>query len=176
MKKILPLICLLFIPFTTFAQVEKNSYFQFDLAAPLKANPDREQTDSNENGNNSWFVPDGLSGKIGYGIHNEKWVSIGIHSGIDWKVSEKLVVIPVFANFKLSPKIGEEARLYLQLGYGKSFGLGRGPLMGAYKKISLGIEGAEGISLFAEIAEYDFVLNKRDPITSFSLGLSIITF
>jgi hypothetical protein len=43
---------------------------------------------------------------------------IRIHSGLNWDWSNKLVVAPVFANFRLSPK-NNETRITLQLGMGK---------------------------------------------------------
>jgi hypothetical protein len=47
--------------------------------------------------------------KFGYGLHYKKWVGLAIHGGLNWYWSNKLVVAPVFANFRLNPKIGEES-------------------------------------------------------------------
>lgn len=176
MKKITLLLLTLFFTLITSAQDKKYTYTQFDVALFLKGNPDRGEEDPYTNKKESWLLPDGLSAKLGYGIHHNKWLASGIHTGVDWKGSEKLVVVPVFVNLKLSPKIAEETRLYLQAGYGKSFAIGRGNLSGDYKKASLGIENADGISLFIEIAQYGFTLNNLNKINSISLGISLTSF
>ena len=176
MKKIVVLLLSLFFSFSIFGQNKKHNYFQFDIAVPLKGNPDRGETDLNGNVNNLWFLPDGLSTKLGYGIQHNKWVSIGIHSGIDWQATNKLVVIPVFANFRLSPNISDGTRIYLQTGYGKSFAIGRGNLSSDYKKLSLGVENSDGVSLFLEFAQYGFALKYPEKIGSISLGISLTSF
>jgi len=176
MEKIIILIISLFFTFSLLAQDKKHSYILFEVAVPIKGNPDRGETDLNGNTNNLWFLPDGLSAKLGYGIHYKKWAAVGIHSGIDWKGSEKLVVVPVFANLRLSPNIGDDTRISIQTGYGKSFAIGRGNLSSDYKKLSLGIENSDGLSLFVEFAQYGFTLNNPEKIGSISLGISLISF
>jgi hypothetical protein len=47
----------------------------------------------------------------------------------------KQIVVPIFANFRLSPKIGEETRIHSTWTW-KAIALGRGNLTGDYKKIS----------------------------------------
>ena len=110
------------------------------------------------------------------GVHQKKWASVGIHSGIDWLGSNKLVVLPVFANFKFSPKISEDSRIYLQLGYGKSIGIGRGSLIGDYRKISLGAENEDGFSIFIQVANFGIPLNNLDSVSSLSIGIALTTF
>jgi hypothetical protein len=176
MKNITLLLLTLFFTLIASAQDKKRTYTQFDIAIPLKGNPDQGKEDQYTRKKDSWFLPDGLSAKLGYGIHHNKWVTLGIHTGLDWKGSEKLVIAPIFANLKLSPKIADETRLNFQVGYGKSFAVGRGNLMGDYKKISLAIENSVGLSLFIEFAQYGFTLNTIDKLGSLSLGLSLTTF
>ncbi len=83
----------------------KYTYFQFDITLALKGNPNAGETNEYSQKKESWFLPDGLDSKIGYGLHYNKWVALGIHTGINWEWENKLVVAPIFANFKLSPKI-----------------------------------------------------------------------
>lgn len=166
----------LFFTFSVFSQNKKFTYTQFDVAVSIKGNPDRGETDPDGNTDNLWFLPDGLSSKIGYGIHHNKWVGLGIHSGIDWKWTDKLVVVPVFANLKLSPKIGDDTRITLQLGLGKAIALGRGDLMGDYKKISLGLQTADDLILFIEVNHYAIPINNQRDTGSISLGLSLVSF
>ncbi|TRX09235.1 hypothetical protein [Flavobacterium gawalongense] len=166
----------LFFTFSVFSQNKKFTYTQFDVAVSIKGNQDRGETDPNGNTNNSWFLPDGLSSKIGYGIHHNKWVGLGIHSGIDWKWTDKLVVVPLFVNLKLSPQIGDDIRITLQLGLGKAIALGRGNLMGDYKKISLGIQTSDDLILFIEASHYGIIINNQRDSGSISLGLSLVSF
>jgi hypothetical protein len=175
MKKIIILL-LLFFGVSIHSQEIKNRYYQAEIATPLIVNSTYGDVDSLGNRSNYWFLPDGLSLKFGVGIHQKKWASLGIHSGIDWLGSNKLVVVPVFANFKLSPKISEDSRIYLQLGYGKSIGIGRGSLIGDYRKICLGAENDEGFSIYIQVANFGIPLNNLDSVSSLSLGVALATF
>ncbi|WP_154784034.1 MULTISPECIES: hypothetical protein [unclassified Flavobacterium] len=158
------------------AQERKFTYIQFDVAVSITGNPERNETeDYPGQKNNAFFVPDGLGSKLGYGIHYKKWVTLGIHTGIDYKWDQKFVAVPVYLNLGLSPKVGEETRIVLQAGYGKGFALGRGNLSGEYKKIRLGI-GSDDFTLFAEIAQYEIALHKEKTIGNISLGVSLISF
>ena len=66
----------------------------------MAGNNERYESEDYPNQNNKdWFIPDGLGLKIGYGIHYKKWITLGIHSGIDWKWEDKLVAVPVYLNF-----------------------------------------------------------------------------
>ena len=161
----------LFFTVAVFGQNKRSSYTQFSLSIPLRGNPD--------GGNDSyeyWFLPDGVGTKFGGGFHYNKRISLGINTGLDWLATEKLVLVPVFANLRLATRLSPEALLYLQTGYGKSIVLGRGNLIGGYKKISLGIEDYDGISLFAEIAQYGVYYKNSDEVWSISLGISWTTF
>lgn len=106
------------------------------------------------------MVPNGLGSKIGYGVHYRKWLTLGIHSGLDWKWDDKLVAVPVYLNLGLSPKVGPETRIMLQAGYGKGFALGRGNLNGEYKKIKLGIEMMI-LSFLPKLAIMDFAFTTK---------------
>lgn len=175
MKTIFILLLALFFSLTFSAQNKPHMYTQFDFAIPLKGNQDSEN-DNSSTDENYWFLPDGASGKIGFGFHQNRWLALGIHTGIDWKGSEKLVAVPVFANARISPRIGDNTRMYLQAGYGKSFAIGRGNLSGDYKKVSLGIESADGVSLFIELVQHDFTLHQIENINMLSIGISSIIF
>lgn len=175
MKKISALL-LLIIWGSVHSQEIKNRYYQAEIATPLIINSTYGQVNSLGNRSDYRFIPDGLSFKFGIGVHQKKWASVGIHSGIDWLGSNKLVVVPVFANFKLSPKISEDSRIYLQLGYGKTIGLGRGSLIGDYRKISLGAENDEGFSIFIQVANFGIPFNNLDSVSSLSIGVALATF
>lgn len=175
MKKILVLISLL-ISISMQSQQKNNRFTQFDLSVPLKGNSTYGEIDSNGVRSDYWLLPDGLGLKYGVGIDHEKWVSIGVQTGIDWIATQKLVVVPVFANFKLSPKVSEDVRVYVQAGYGKSFGIGRGSLIGVYRKISLGVENDDGVSLFIQVSDFGIQFVNIKSVASLSIGLSLITF
>ncbi|WP_395061400.1 hypothetical protein [Flavobacterium sp.] len=185
MKKTLLIALILFVNSLIFGQENENTnsknsrfFTQFDVSIPFKGNPNRNETyvNSQENTNKNWFVPDGINAKIGYGIQENRWIGLSLHTGIDWKATEKLVAIPIFANLGLSTSVGNNLRLTSQVGYGKGFALGRGNLSGAYKKISLGIETDADLILFAELSNYDIKVKNFESVSSFSLGIALRTF
>ncbi|MFH6993167.1 hypothetical protein [Flavobacterium sp. FlaQc-48] len=173
------LIFLAFFYFNTslYAQAKKITYLQFDIAASITGNPDRDNVQNNDGSasSNAFFVPNGLGTKVGYGIHYKKWITLGIHSGIDWKWDDKLVAVPVFLNFGLNPRVGQETRIMLQAGYGKGFAIGRGNLNGEYKKIKLGI-GSDDFTLFAEISDYAFPVHNDKSVGTISIGITLMDF
>lgn len=185
MKKTLLIALVFFINSYVFCQENKDNsskishfFTQFDVSIPFKGNPNRNETYVNgqENTNKNWFVPDGINAKIGYGIQENRWIGLSLHTGIDWKATEKLVAVPVFANLRLSTSVGNNLRLTSQVSYGKGFALGRGNLSGAYKKISLGIETEDDLIIFAELSNYDIVVKKFESVSSFSIGIALRTF
>ena len=169
-------VLMIFWSLFVFGQVKKDHYQEFNLSFPLRGNDSYGQVDSNGNRSDFWFLPDGLSLKYGVGVFQKKWFGLGMHSGLNWIVEDKIVTIPVFVNIRLSPKVGPETQLYFQGGYGKSIPIGRGSLMGDYKKISFGFGNSEGIIVFAELEDHGYSLGKNGAVMSFSLGISFITF
>ncbi|WP_281634059.1 hypothetical protein [Flavobacterium luteolum] len=178
MKRILLTIAFItfFNPFIH-SQATKFTYAQFDFAVSITGNPNNtnDYYDSESTSSNAFLVPNGLGSKLGYGVHYKKWLTFGIHSGIDWKWDDKLVAVPVFLNLGLSPKVGPETRIMLQVGYGKGFAIGRGNLNGEYKKLKLGI-GSDDFILFAEICDYDFPLHNQKSIGMISFGITLQDF
>ncbi|WP_339838595.1 hypothetical protein [uncultured Flavobacterium sp.] len=154
---------------------DKITFTQFELSVPLKGNDTYGEIDSNGNRSDYRFVPDGISTKFGYGIHHEKWVGISLHSGIDWKITPKLVSIPVYAQLTLNPLLGDETRLLVQAGYGQSFAIGRGNLNGNYYKARLGITTADDLGIFIDTSFYGFAVNGTE-IGSLSIGISIFVY
>lgn len=162
---------ILFISFITsnIQSQNRSTYLQFDVAASVTGDSDYDNSSS------SFIIPDGTGIKIGYGIHYKKWVTLGIHTGIDWKWDDKLVAVPLFLNFGLNPKVGQQTRIMMQAGYGKGFAIGRNNLNGQYGKVKLGI-GSDDIALFAEIAAYDFPFNDEKSVGNLSLGITLMDF
>jgi hypothetical protein len=161
---------------TVCSQNKKITYIQFDISASLAGNNERyESEDYPGQKNKDWFVPDGLGSKIGYGVHYKKWITLGLHTGIDWKWEDKLVAVPVYINFGLSPKVGENTRITAQAGYGKGFALGRGNLNGEYRKLRIGI-GSDDFIIFIETCQYDIILHDQKSINSINLGISVVNF
>lgn len=178
MKRILLTIAFIsFFNSFVHGQVTKFTYMQFDIAVSITGNPNRDDSYyyPETTSSNAFLVPNGLGSKIGYGVHYRKWLTFGIHSGIDYKWDDKLVAVPVYLNFGLSPKVGPETRIMLQAGYGKGFALGRGNLNGEYKKIKLGI-GSDDFIIFAEISDYGFRLYDQKSIGSISFGVTLTDF
>lgn len=154
----------------------KSTFFQFDLSIPLTANINRGESNANDSKSTSWFLPDGISGKFGFGIQQKKWIGLSLNTGIDWKINEKLVAVPLFGNLRISPGFKNGTRLTLQAGYGKGFALGRGNLVGDYQKYSIGIETTEDLIIFAEVSGYDFKIHNNTSTYNLSLGVAIRTF
>lgn len=167
---------LFFIGITTAIAQTKKTYTQFEITVPLKGNPDRDQVNNYTHEKGSWFIPDGISAKLGCGLHYKKWIGLGVHSGLEWKWIDKLVIAPVYGNLRLSPKVGEETRITLQLGLGKAIALGRGNLMGTYKKVSLGLQTSDDLLIFVEISSFGLPINNQPETGSVSLGIALISF
>ena len=148
---------------------------QFEITIPLKGNDTYGEIDDYVNRSDYMIVPDGISTKFGYGIHHNKWVGLSIHSGIDWKITPKLVSVPIYAQLTFNPIISGETRLLIQSGFGQSFALGRGSLSGNYYKARLGITTDSDISVFLDASFYGFEIHQQE-MGSFSLGFSLMTF
>jgi hypothetical protein len=152
----------------------KITFTQFELSVPLQGNKNRGEVFPDGSINNSWFVPEGINSSFGYGIHLNKWLGWSAHTGIGMKLSEKLIVAPVFSNLRIMPKIGEETRVGIDVGLGQSFALGRGDLSGTYKRVKLNLEALE-FQLFVEIICYGFQLHNTHQ-GSISVGFALISF
>jgi hypothetical protein len=170
-------IILLFLlsNFCAFSQKFDSKYIQFELSTPFKANTHRGEINSDGSKNEYMFIPDGLSAKIGYGIHYEETISIGLHSGIDWKINEKLVVVPIFLNSRLNLEVGNGA-IALQFGWGKASAIGKGDVFGTYKRFNLGFQNDDGMAIFADLSLYNFTVNGEKGFGTISLGISKIIF
>jgi hypothetical protein len=175
-KRLLILLLSLFITVVASGQDKKCTYTQFDITVAVTGNPNRNEVDPYTNKKQSFFIPDGIGSKFGYGVHYKKWIGLGIHSGLNWEWSNKLVVASVFANLRLSQKISDETRITLQAGLGKAIALGRGDLIGNYKKISLGLQNDDDILLFIELNHYNLPLNTQRDTGNISIGISLISF
>ena len=71
--------------------------------------------------------------------------------------------------------MGEDTRITLQLGLGKAMALGRGNLIGDYKKISLGLQ-SDDLLLFIELNHYAVPISTQKDSGNISLGISLISF
>jgi hypothetical protein len=182
------LFLFLFIFNMTIAQVETTindsddikeeksfTFTQFEISIPLQGNKNRGEVYPNGNTNNRWFMPDGVNANFGYGFHFNKWIGLSANTGIGMKISEKLFVTPVFANFRLMPKIGEETRIGIDVGLGQTFAIGRGDLSGTFKRLKINIEN-DDIQLFLEVVSYGFDIHNTQNVGSISIGFAGIDF
>lgn len=80
LKKVLPKVMndlrLLLVKFL----LSFSAFAQFDVAIPLKRNPDRGEVDTNSNSSASCFLPDELSSNIGHSLYYKKYTALGIQS------------------------------------------------------------------------------------------------
>jgi hypothetical protein len=166
----------LFTSNSAFSQNIKFTYTQFDITLALTGNPNRDEVNPYTNKKQSFFLPDGIGSKFGYGVHYNKWIAIGVHSGLNWEWSSKLVVAPIFANLRMSPKINDMSRITLQAGLGKAIALGRGNLLGDYKKISLGFQNSDDLLIFIELNHYTIPIQRQPDSGNISLGIALISF
>lgn len=186
MKNIFSLFILL-VCNLTFAQVEitindsdniptkkKITFTQFEISVPLQGNKNRGEVFPDGSTNNSWFVPDGVNSNFGYGIHYNEWLGFSANTGIGMKLSEKLVLTPIFSNLRIMPKVGDETRFGLDLGLGHSFAIGRGDLSGTFKRVKLNLEASE-FQIFLEVVSYGIRLNNNSQ-GSISLGIALVSF
>lgn len=186
MKNIFSLFILL-VCNLTFAQVEitindsdniptkkKITFTQFEISVPLQGNKNRGEVFPDGSTNNSWFVPDGVNSNFGYGIHYNEWLGVSANTGIGMKLSEKLVLTPIFSNLRIMPKVGDETRFGLDLGLGHSFAIGRGDLSGTFKRVKLNLEASE-FQIFLEVVSYGIHLNNNSQ-GSISLGIALVSF
>jgi hypothetical protein len=72
------------------------------------------------------------------------------------------------------PKIGEETRVGIDVGIGRSFAIGRGDLSGMYKRVKFNLEASD-LQLFLEITSYGFQLHNT-PQGSISVGFELLSF
>ncbi|NHN27005.1 hypothetical protein FIA58_015080 [Flavobacterium jejuense] len=159
------------------SSTQKITFTQFDLTIPFKGNKKRGETFADGSTNDNWFIPDGVGAKFGYGLHHNKWIGVSVNSGIDFYASYKLIALPVFTNFRISPKIGQETRITAQYGLGQSFAIGRGNLQGSYQKASIGLENGDGICLFIEGNYHGYTVgNYLDKVYNFSIGICLFNF
>ncbi|WP_293896554.1 hypothetical protein [Flavobacterium sp.] len=154
--------------------IEKTSltYVKCDLSFPIKANQHAGEIDTYTGEKEYWFLPDGISARIGFGVKPLDWINIGANLGIDWKGSKCLVVAPVFATLKICPKVESDTRIFIEPGFGRAFAFGKND-SGYFKKISIGAEDTDtGLGLYVELCQYGFSKNTAETIGSFCVGLT----
>lgn len=155
---------------------EVGAFSNFSFSAPFRANPAYGTNDPYNEGNGTWFIPDGINIQGGFGVHATKTIALSINSGIDGLISPKLVAVPVYASIIINPHLNEDTSLFLQAGVGHSFALGRGDLSGLYQKYRVGVGDTEGIGFFIEANYYGFGLYDIKQISSLNLGFCIFNF
>lgn len=155
----------------------KPFYKKLELSVPLRVNQYAGEIDPYTGEKEPWFLPDGIMARAGIGSHYDKWIGVGVNIGIDWKANRCLVAIPVYASFRLSPRITEKLRITSEAGYGRAFALSSEKFSGNFEKISLGIEDEEsGFGLYMELCQYGFSKFTPERIGSFSIGVSGVLF
>ncbi|RZJ68636.1 MAG: hypothetical protein EOO50_00200 [Flavobacterium sp.] len=174
------LILLLFIGVSANAQFfpelqpkrEKTiTYLFFGVSIPL-----RHHLDGNAKVDNMRFLPDGINTKFGAGIHINRWFASGLHTGTEYRLSEKLVAIPVYMNLRFAPEVNEDTRVVVQPGFGYAIGIGHGNLSGYYGKVSVGIEELDGVSYYVEYSQYGFSRDDTGQTRAVSFGLGLTIF
>ena len=152
-------------------------FSQLEINTSLIGNTEEDDPYTSYDESRPWFIPNGIGVKYGVGVHKNRWVSLSMHSGIDWKANERLIAIPIYGNLRLSPKIGPDTRLVLQTGLGRGYAIGRGNMQGRYEKYTLGLESDENnLGLFVEVSGYSFGLHRNEVTALFNIGFYIHNF
>lgn len=152
-------------------QEPRSTYMFFGLSLPL-----RHHFDANAEVDNLKFLPDGINTKFGLGFQYKRLLGAGVHTGTEWRLSEKLIAVPVYANLRIAPEINEDARILVQPGFGWAFGIGHGDLSGYYGKLSIGFEQLDGISYYGEFSEYGFSRDDTGRMRAVSFGIGLTIF
>ena len=173
------LILLLLISTIGFSQEQVSTpsfsdFTQFEISLPLQGNKNRGQEFPDRTSNDNWFLPDGINANFGYGIHYKKILGLSASTGIGMKLSEKLIIAPVFANLRIMPQEDEETRLGVDLGLGQSFALGRGNLQGTFQRAKLNLE-SDGRQIFIEFVSYGISFNNSNQ-QNISIGIALVSF
>lgn len=151
---------------------------QLTISIPVRATPKRSESDYDDDTNSvfDFILPDGINAHFGYGLHYNNWVGISGDVGIDYIISQKLVVTPVYGSLFFSPQIWETVNPYLQAGYGRAFALGRGDLSGTYQKYRLGIVSDNHFTFYVEANYYGFPIQELKEAGSINIGVSFFNF
>ena len=150
------------------------TFTQLYFSVPIWANPNPGEIDPETNEEEPWFLPAGLSTRIGFGLKPVYWIGVLANIGVDWKANRHIVVAPIFGSIKICPKINKDFNLVVEPGFGKTLPFGNYNLSGYFQKISVGIEDStkNGIGFYIELCQYGFKRTTNEKIGSFSIGLT----
>jgi hypothetical protein len=183
-------ILFLLLSKNVFSQVEKTiynsadikpktqlTYTRFEISIPFRQNDTYGEYNNLGERSDYWFLPDGAGATFGYGIHYRKRFCISANLGIVFVGTQKLVAIPIYALARITPIKTEETNFYIEFGYGKSIALGRGNLNGDFKKLTLGIENDDGVSIFGFVEGHGYkTVQINNEIYYIGLGLCLTSF
>jgi hypothetical protein len=162
---------------------EKNGFFDsagafsnFSLSVPFRGNPEYGTNDPNDTNKGTWFIPDGISFQGGFGVHATETFALSLNTGIDGLITPKLVAVPVYGSLLINPAINDDSTLFLQIGVGRAFAIGRGDLSGVYQKYRLGASDSGNTGIFIELNFYGFGLYDIRQVSSINIGISIFNF
>ena len=149
------------------ANLKRNlTYTRVELSIPLSVN--KYYGEENE----TFFLPDGVIGRVGVGIKANNWIRIGANFGVDWKASECVVIAPLYGSIEINPIVFEDFRFFIEPGYGINMIFEESGFNNEFKKISFGIENDKGdIGIFIELCEYGFRKNYDNIVGNVSVGL-----
>lgn len=166
--------------YQTYSAPEEKEYgvffTQVALGVPLNLNPHRGEVDPATGESGSWFIPDGISLHGGAGIHLKKWIGISANTGIDWRIKQKLVSVPIYGMLTVNPHFNKETSILLQAGLGQAYALGRGNLNGTYQKYRLGIMFDDDMCIFIDGSLFGYPLKDIRETGTFTIGLGLFNF
>jgi hypothetical protein len=183
-------VLFLLLSTNVFSQVEKTiynsadikpkkqlTYTRFEISIPFRQNDTYGEYNNLGERSDYWFLPDGAGVTFGYGIHYRQRLCISANTGIIFVGTQKLVAIPIYALARITPIKTEETNFYIEFGYGKSLALGRGRLNNYFKKLALGIENGDGVSIFGFVEGHGYkTVQINNEIYYLGLGLCLTSF
>lgn len=131
---------------------------------------------SDAEGNTKVFSIGGLAFRGGVGVHNEEGsLFLGLHSGMEANFRHETGILPVYLNSRAAFEIGDEERLILGFGYGKSFQIGSENYKGFLRKYTIAIAdmGEKNMcSYFVEITNHGFNFPDGVSATTLNIGFT----
>jgi len=155
---------------------EAGMFSNFSFAVPFRGNPDYGTNDPDGGNSGTWFIPDGLNVQGGFGVHTTETIALSLNTGIDGLITPKLVAVPVYGSLLINPAINEDSTLYIQIGIGKAFALGRGDLSGLYQKYRIGVANSDKMGVFIEANYYGFGVYDIKQVSSITIGITLFNF
>lgn len=152
-----------------------NKFFQLELGWAEANIKDPVFYDYNES-KEPWFLEKGVLINFGYGFQHEKWVGVGVFTGLDWRATTKMVSVPLNGSVFLNPKISDDVSIFAQASLGKIFLIDDKIISGLYMKGKMGVVLLDNLLITIEYGNYELSNETHTEIDFVSFCVGIISF